>query len=142
MLRKGVILPYSIVTLHQGHATLAVSNTTDHPVVLPKGFCLALIQPLQGAHIAAVVEDHLPMSPPSATTGSSAHDVWDTIDDSLPAPEKQQLFDLLNKFRSTFDSSSSSLGKANLVEHRIHTEASEIVRHRPYRVSLSERKVI
>lgn len=60
----------------------------------------------------------------------------------LNSDQKSRLRDLLFTFRSSFDVLTRYLGKTNSFSRTIQTPEEEIVRHRPHRVSPSERHTI
>lgn len=142
LLRKGIIVPYTLATVSSRRVTLAATNTTNQRVLLPVSFSLANAESTQNATIATLNEQEAATSAKTPFSPSTSNLLWNTIDSSLSSAEQHQLFTVLNKYRSIFDNSSPSLGKTNLVEHRIETGDSATIRHRPYRVSLSERKII
>lgn len=64
------------------------------------------------------------------------------IDADLSPHERDQLLALLKRFRASFDSIQTGLGRTTTVEHTIDTGGHAPLRQRPYRVSPTERHVI
>lgn len=140
--RKGLILPHCIASLHRGMTSIPITNGGHLPLLLPKGFSMARAQPFQDTSIAAILPDSSMTYPKTWSSSSSSEALFNTIDKSLPSDQQYQLYALLQSYKATFDHPSSVLGKATAVEHRIETGDAPAVRHRPYRVSLTERRLI
>lgn len=64
------------------------------------------------------------------------------INHELNETQRQEIEQLLCKYRSQFAFSKSELGKCNLVPINIEIEESKVVRQQPYRVSPAQRLVI
>ncbi|UYV60745.1 hypothetical protein LAZ67_1002098, partial [Cordylochernes scorpioides] len=61
------------------------------------------------------------------------------INENVSYKEKEQLKQVLEKYADLF---SSGLGRSNLAKHRIDTEGTKPIKHKPYRVSAKEREII
>lgn len=108
-------------------------------VLLPKGFCLASAHYLKPSNITAVTDT--PLCVLSALPYTRNDNVFlSTIEDSLAPRERGLIYKLGCECKHAFEVSSSTLDKAKLVNHLIGTGDAVIVRHRPFRVSLTEHR--
>ena len=62
--------------------------------------------------------------------------------DRLNTEERRELELLVDEFRDCFSQGAGHVGRTHLVEHEIRTGGAAPIRHRPYRVSPSERRLI
>lgn len=146
--RKCFLIPFAVLTIHDGSSAIYVSNPFPSPSKLLRGEWLGLaddIDPLcahvvpdhsNPLHIDAVDCSTLP-SQPSFTEALSR-----CIDSNLTAQQRADIIALLERFRTSFDHQQPTLGRASTVCHQIDTGIHTPLRQRPYRVSASERRVI
>lgn len=137
LIKTGLLLPYAIATIENGTGWITVDNINPHTVVLPKGQSLGFAEKMCSSKmsISSSQDTHILNTSPDSLLAT-------TISPSLHPNQKQQLISVLNSFTDVFDTSLTTFGQCLTAEHRIPTEPGNIVRHRPYRVSLSERKAI
>lgn len=139
-LTKGIAIVSGLVRFDNGSALLEARNTTPEKILLPKGTTLACVadsEPLSVVPLKAAPSE-IPPAGHSASTSALAA----VISSDLTPSQTQQLLALLKKHEGSFDAHSSTLGQTTVTAHRIQTDGRSIVRRRPYRVSLAERKII
>lgn len=137
LLRKDILLPFCLLDFSDGLAAVPVFNLSSTASLLPQGMTI-------GSGSIYVVPAVSTAKPASSTTTPTDSDLLlsQTIEPNLPEYARSRLLGLLQKFKSAFDLPNTPLGKAIDVEHSIHTDGTTVVRHRPYRVSASERQTI
>lgn len=145
--RKCSPLPFALLTLRSGATKMLVDNPTACPLPLFHGECLGLVHPVDtfcifDAPAASTPTDLSSLACDLAVDQSLLDAFHRSIDDETSSSERSQLLTLLQKFRASFDSPASGLGRTSTVFHQIDTGSHAPLRQRPYRVSASERRVI
>lgn len=138
-LARGIVFPSSLVRFKESAAVIVGLNTTTETILLPQGSAVTCYVDTQPASFVPLdaLQAHPPQDKPiSSSTFASG------INPDLPAPQREALLKLLAKHQASFDANASSLGQTTVASHRINTDGQNIVRRRPYRVSLAERKII
>ena len=64
------------------------------------------------------------------------------VSSKLSDKQKNKVLSLLNRYESIITNNDECVGKTTLIKHRIITQDSPPVHHRPYRTSVSEREII
>lgn len=144
--RRGLRLPFAVLTVESGATTMLVSNWLPSSVTLLRGESLGHIQGADLLRSLEFAEDqpHLQLnamtSPvPKPSGPDSFHP---SIAADLPSTQRSELLALLRDFRSSFDCAQPSLGRTTSVTHHIDTGSHAPLRQRPYRVSAAERRII
>ena len=143
--RKGIVLPFAVLTIASGSTIMLVTNHCTYPVALLRGETLGYVQPVDHIDDLDLPDDttccHIAtITPASQPSSSSAFD--NAIDANLSPSHRRQLVALLDKFISSFDFQQPSLGRTTTISHTIDTGSHSPLRQRPYRVSAEERRVI
>ena len=83
-------------------------------------------------------------TPPPSTSHptTTPADLPDLSKSVLTPPEKQALTDLLNEYPDVLSQSTTTLGRTNLVQHKIDVGSSPPIRQPPYRVAHAQRQEI
>lgn len=144
--RRNIMLPFAVVIFRNGHAAIYVCNPSDSPSSLLRGECLGSYEPYE-CILPATIPDSTVSLPICAVTPTNAPndalDVFsDAIDSELAPTQREEIINLLLRFRSSFDRDQSGLSRTSAVVHRIDTGQQAPLRQRPYRVSSAERRVI
>lgn len=133
---KGIVIIYSIVSFDSETANALAFNTTNSNVFIPKDMVVAKGTPyveLNECSLAAIYPDQEPCD-----DNLLRH----TIDSNLTEDQRERVFAIVKKHQHAFDFQKGPLGRADSVEHSIDTSDASLVRHRPYRVSSTERQTI
>src|SRR5262249_43176894 len=122
-----VLAPHAILSVnHNKTAILTLLNTSTSTKIIPKGIKLGYIRCWQDDnhsysnltqnqhHISTISSG----SPTKKTTNKLNNDIYNLIV-HLPNGQQQQIYSILNKHKSVFDTSTPSVMKTNNIFHRI-----------------------
>ena len=144
--RRGLRLPFAVLSINSGATIMLVANSLTSAVTLLRGESLGHVQDVDLLRSLDFSEDqpHLQLNAmTSPVPNSSAPDNFrPSIADDLPPSHRSQLLALLQDFRSSFDCAQPTLGRTTSVTHHIDTGSHAPLRQRPYRVSAAERQII
>lgn len=139
-LHKGIAFAPGVVRFYNGSALVTATNATSEKILLPQSTTVACAA--DPGPVCVVPLTTMSSKDPSTCATASPSALTAAISSDLPPSQMQQLLALLNKHANSFDVHSSTLGQTTAAAHRIQTDEASIVRRRPYRVSLAERKII
>lgn len=137
---RGIAMCTCLVRFSQGSAPLAALNTTTEPIVLPKGMAIASVVDKDPVSVLSNTVRSARSCDFVSSGGMSS--IAASISPDLTPKQHEQLLTILTKHVASFDVGSTTLKRTTVAAHRIETDGSGIVRRRPYRVSLHERKII
>ena len=130
---KNILIPSTYGNLNNGEIDLWVTNMSYRNVCLAKNMVLGTVN-LDDVQVC--------------TLDNSNHCVDNNLNftvnlgEKLTANEKDQLLSLVKKYRHVFAESECTMGKTNLVTHKIDTGVEPPIRCNPYRTSFRERREI
>ena len=137
----GVVIPNCLISVINGCKTqLVVINLTDHPFTISPGNTVALAERIE-EHEIAYTDNCSDASPTIRDTKCPIDDI-DLSKcklDHIEPDKKEQLMDLLNRYKHVFANKDTQLGRTNVVKLKIDTGDSPPVRQRPYRMPLTLR---
>lgn len=140
-LKKNIFVPRCIVSLADETAQLWVINSSPESVVLPAGMRLALFEKQSSTCIGALSD--LERAGPE-TSGMEA-EFSKMVSKSISSQKRKDLVALLARHAKVFDFA-RKVPRAQIpttrARHKIDTGSAHPLRQKPYRVSVSERKVI
>ncbi len=141
-----VSITSSLVVVDKRRVPVCLQNRSSKAITIPAGRKLGLLETLDTS--SQVLTDHSTTSntPMLAATTISMDPADFDIDlstSALNAEQKEELKQLLNKYRDVFVGKDGVLGRTNQVEHEIHLEpGTRPIKSRAYRVGYKQRKVI
>lgn len=140
--KKGIAVPFSIVTIRQDKVHLYITNASRQQQIIPLGSHIATLRMFQEDNIASLSNgvSHSPSRLPS--TQDPSHRIRNMIDPDLPDEQQKALTHLLGTYETLFDFQINTLPTTTFVRHTIDTADAPPVKSRPYRVSPAERAVI
>lgn len=141
---QQIIAPHAILTVNNNNTTtLTLLNVSQSGISIPKGTHVGHIRHYSNIspdcyHISTI-HSHLP----APTAPSELHDRIFNMGVHLPKEQQQQLYSILNKHKSVFDTSTPSIMKTDGHYHRIPVKPHHPPIHSyPYRKSPAENKAI
>ncbi|KAG8191692.1 hypothetical protein JTE90_016479 [Oedothorax gibbosus] len=144
LLRKEVVLPSSIVTLHDGRGVVWITNGQSASQIVPAGMSIGVAEVLQRGSINSINTTHFAESPTPCTTSKSTSsvDYLSMLAGDLTFDQKETLLKVFEGFSDIFDDSRKPQATRNALKHRINTEQHPPVSQGAYRVSATERQNI
>lgn len=145
--RRNLVVPFAVITLADGSSAVYVCNPFPCPATLLHGECIGSLDTYDDIFPFDARSDTTPMSVDAVTAGTAPslpdEDVLlRSVDTGLTQDQRNQLIQLLDRFRASFDHGQPPLGRTSVVAHHIDTGHHTPLRQRPYRVSQAERDVI
>ena len=158
MKKNQVVVAKSLVDVNAqgGRVLLRMLNPADKPRTVYKDAIAAWCEPVEevvepggtcSGSTPAGEGDRPSVRTAVASTGSDAHvpdhlvDLLARSSESLNQDQQGELASLLHEFGDVFASSSSDLGRSNVVKHQIKTGETRPIRQRPRRLPVNQRPV-
>ncbi|UYV66772.1 K02A2.6-like, partial [Cordylochernes scorpioides] len=141
-LEKGLFIPSSLVRFLHGRAVMWVTNSTHQSQVIPSDMKVGTMQDLELGSISNLDACSEIAGKDEITSPDVRECLISMISTDLEETKKNRLLTCLNEFADIFDFEKKSFPVSGEIKHKIDTSVYPPVRHRPYRVSPAERRVI
>ncbi|UYV63498.1 hypothetical protein LAZ67_2004313 [Cordylochernes scorpioides] len=147
-IEKGLTLPCALFRLshNKGKLWIVYSGTTAQ--IVPKGMCLGKIQRVEENNLTAISECSEFNKEVKDVNHASHADKGDfkflqnLISDDLSEEQQSQILSILKRHDKIFDKNNEPVGQTSVTKHKIETGIHQPIKHRPYRVSPTERQAI
>ncbi|UYV64787.1 hypothetical protein LAZ67_3001966, partial [Cordylochernes scorpioides] len=131
----------------QNQVFLNLRKSTTAQIV-PKGMCLGKIQRVEENNLTAISECSESNKEVKNANHASHADKSDfkclqnLISDDLSEEQQSQILSILKRYDKIFDKNNEPVKQTSLAKHKIETGNHQPIKHRPYRVSPTERQAI
>ncbi|UYV69577.1 hypothetical protein LAZ67_6004008, partial [Cordylochernes scorpioides] len=148
LIGKGLTLPCALFRLSHNKGKLWIVNSSTTAQIVPKGMCLGKIQRVEENNLTAISECSESNKEVKNANHASHADKSDfkflqnLISDDLSEEQQSQIFSILKRYDKIFDKNNESVKQTSLAKHKIETGNHQPIKHRPYRVSPTERQAI
>ncbi|UYV72818.1 hypothetical protein LAZ67_10000882 [Cordylochernes scorpioides] len=148
LIGKGLTLPCALFRLSHNKGKLWVVNSSTTAQIVPKGMCLGKIQRVEENNLTAISECSESNKEVKNANHASHADKSDfkflqnLISDDLSEEQQSQILSILKRYDKIFDKNNESVKQTSLAKHKIETGNHQPIKHRPYRVSPTERQAI
>ncbi|UYV79612.1 hypothetical protein LAZ67_18000031, partial [Cordylochernes scorpioides] len=148
LIGKGLTLPCALFRLSHNKGKLWIVNSSTTAQIVPKGMCLGKIQRVEENNLTAISECSESNKEVKNANHASHADKSDfkflqnLISDDLSEEQQSQILSILKRYDKIFDKNNESLKQTSLAKHKIETGNHQPIKHRPYRVSPTERQAI
>ncbi|UYV84721.1 hypothetical protein LAZ67_X003197 [Cordylochernes scorpioides] len=148
VMRKGLTLPYALFRLSHNKGKLWIVNSSTTAQIVPKGMCLGKIQRVEENNLTAISEcSEFNKEVKNANHASHADKsdfkfLQNLISDDLSEEQQSQILSILKRYDKIFDKNNEPVKQTSVTKHKIETGSHQPIKHRPYRVSRTERQAI
>jgi hypothetical protein len=132
---QGLHVAHLVVTPVGKTVPVQIANTTTNKIELPKGCKLAEFCPILEQE--AVANNTFPVNCNAMQADNLGQKINSCLDAGLSNSEKQQVKQVLGKFKELF---SDTIGQTNIAQHKIDTSENPPIRQRARRVPYAFRK--
>ncbi|UYV64396.1 hypothetical protein LAZ67_3000523 [Cordylochernes scorpioides] len=148
LIGKGLTLPCALFRLSHNKGKLWIVNSSTTAQIVPKGMCLGKIQRVEENNLTAISECSESNKEVKNANHASHADKSDfkflqnLISDDLSEEQQSQILSILKRYDKIFDKNNEPVKQTSLAKHKIETGNHQPIKHRPYRVSPTERQAI
>ncbi|UYV64560.1 K02A2.6-like [Cordylochernes scorpioides] len=145
---KGLTLPCALFRLSHNKGKLWIVNSGTTAQIVPKGMCLGKIQRVEENNLTAISECSEFNKEVKDRNHASHADKGDfrflqnLISDDLSEEQQSQILSILKRHDKIFDKNNEPVKQTSVTKHKIETGNHQPIKHRPYRVSPTERQAI
>ncbi|UYV80677.1 hypothetical protein LAZ67_19001352, partial [Cordylochernes scorpioides] len=145
-IRSLMFLRQSPLSHNKGKLWVVNSSTTAQ--IVPKGMCLGKIQRVEENNLTAISEcSEFNKEVKNAYHASHADKsdfnfLQNLISDDLSEEQQSQILSILKRYDKIFDKNNEPVKQTSVTKHKIETGNHQPIKHRPYRVSPTERQTI
>ncbi|UYV71143.1 hypothetical protein LAZ67_8001868, partial [Cordylochernes scorpioides] len=145
---KGLTLPCALFRLSHNKGKLWIVNSSTTAQIVPKGMCLEKIQRVEENNLTAISEcSEFNKEVKNANHASHADKsdfkfLQNLISDDLSEEQQSQILSILKRYEKIFDKNNEPVKQTSVTKHKIETGNHQPIKHRPYRVSPTERQAI
>ncbi|UYV82801.1 hypothetical protein LAZ67_22000913, partial [Cordylochernes scorpioides] len=145
---KGLTLPCALFRLSHNKGKLWIVNSGTTAQIVPKGMCLGRIQRVEENNLTAISEfsefnkEVKDVNHASHADKSDFKFLQNLISDDLSEEQQSQILSILKRHDKIFDKNNEPVKQTSVTKHKIETGIHQPIRHRPYRVSPTERQAI
>ncbi|UYV65600.1 hypothetical protein LAZ67_3004808, partial [Cordylochernes scorpioides] len=148
LIGKGLTLPCALFRLSHNKGKLWIVNSSTTAQIVPKGMCLGKIQRVEENNLTAISEcSEFNKEVKNANHASHADKsdfkfLQNLISDDLSEEQQSQILSILKRYEKIFDKNNEPVKQTSVTKHKIETGNHQPIKHRPYRVSPTERQAI
>ncbi|UYV63096.1 hypothetical protein LAZ67_2003113 [Cordylochernes scorpioides] len=148
LIGKGLTLPCALFRLSHNKGKLWIVNSSTTAQIVPKGMCLGKIQRVEENNLTAISEcSEFNKEAKNANHASHADKsdfkfLQNLISDDLSEEQQSQILSILKRYDKIFDKNNEPVKQTSVTKHKIETGNHQPIKHRPYRVSPTERQAI
>ncbi|UYV79808.1 K02A2.6-like [Cordylochernes scorpioides] len=148
LIGKGLTLPCALFRLSHNKGKLWIVNSSTTAQIVPKGMCLGKIQRVEENNLTAISEcSEFNKEAKNANHASHADEsdfkiLQNLISDDLSEEQQSQILSILKRYDKIFDKNNEPVKQTSVTKHKIETGNHQPIKHRPYRVSPTERQAI
>ncbi|UYV79319.1 RRM1 [Cordylochernes scorpioides] len=148
LIGKGLTLPCALFRLSHNKGKLWIVNSSTTAQIVPKGMCLGKIQRVEENNLTAISEcSEFNKEAKNANHASHADKsdfkfLQNLIIDDLSEEQQSQILSILKRYDKIFDKNNEPVKQTSVTKHKIETGNHQPIKHRPYRVSPTERQAI
>ncbi|UYV65636.1 hypothetical protein LAZ67_3004918 [Cordylochernes scorpioides] len=148
LIGKGLTLPCALFRLSHNKGKLWNLNSSTTAQIVPKGMCLGKIQRVEENNLTAISEcSEFNKEAKNANHASHADKsdfkfLQNLISDDLSEEQQSQILSILKRYDKIFDKNNEPVKQTSVTKHKIETGNHQPIKHRPYRVSPTERQAI
>ncbi|UYV69112.1 hypothetical protein LAZ67_6002474, partial [Cordylochernes scorpioides] len=145
---KGLTLPCALFRLSHNKGKFWIVNSGTTAQIVPKGMCLGKIQRVEENNLTAISECSEINKEVKDVNHASHADKGDfkflqnLISDDLSEEQQSQILSILKRHDKIFDKNNEPVKQTSVTKHKIETGIHQPIKHRPYRVSPTERQAI
>ncbi|UYV83325.1 hypothetical protein LAZ67_23000532, partial [Cordylochernes scorpioides] len=148
LIGKGLTLPCALFRLSHNKGKLWIVNSSTTAQIVPKGMCLGKIQRVEENNLTAISEcSEFNKEANNANHASHADKsdfkfLQNLISDDLSEEQQSQILSISKRYDKIFDKNNEPVKQTSVTKHKIETGNHQPIKHRPYRVSPTERQAI
>ncbi|UYV76975.1 hypothetical protein LAZ67_14002656 [Cordylochernes scorpioides] len=164
LIGKGLTLPCALFRLSHNKGKLWIVNSSTTAQIVPKGMCLGKIQRVEENNLTAILfiyfisiyrcrltaisecsEFNKEVKNANHASHADKSDfkfLQNLISDDLSEEQQSQILSILKRYDKIFDKNNEPVKQTSVIKHKIETENHQPIKHRPYRVSPTERQAI
>ncbi|UYV76601.1 hypothetical protein LAZ67_14001425, partial [Cordylochernes scorpioides] len=148
LIGKELTLPCALFRVSHNKGKLWIVNSSTTAQIVPKGMCLGKIQRVEENNLTAISEcSEFNKEVKNANRASHADKsdfkfLLNLISDDLSEEQQSQILSILKRHDKIFDKNNEPVKQTSVTKHKIETGNHQPIKHRPYRVSPTERQAI
>ncbi|UYV80839.1 ASB3, partial [Cordylochernes scorpioides] len=148
LIRKGLTLPCALFRLSHNKGKLWIVNSSTTAQIVPMGLFLGKIQRVEENNLTAISEcsefnkEVKNVNHASHADKSDFKFLQNLISDDLSEEQQSQILSILKRYDKIFDKNNEPVKQTSVTKHKIETRNHQPIKHRPYRVSPTERQAI
>ncbi|UYV84707.1 K02A2.6-like, partial [Cordylochernes scorpioides] len=148
LIGKGLTPSCALFRLSHNKGKLWIVNSSTTAQIVPKGMYLGKIQRVEENNLTAISECSESNKEVKNANHASHADKSDfkflqnLISDDLSEEQQSQILSILKRYDKIFDKNNEPVKQTSLAKHKIETGNHQPIKHRPYRVSRTERQAI
>ncbi|UYV81543.1 hypothetical protein LAZ67_20001490, partial [Cordylochernes scorpioides] len=148
LIGKGLTLPCALFRLSHNKGKIWIVNSSTTAQIVPKGMCLGKIQRVEENNLTAISEcSEFNKEVKNANHASHADKsdfnfLQNLISHDLSEEQQSQILSILKRYEKIFDKNNEPVKQTSVTKHKIETGNHQPIKHRPYRVSPTERQAI